>query len=173
MSTGEIAVWQDFFGIVAQIGATLTGLLLVGITISLNAVLQAKGYLYRGFAALYLQFETVVLGIFGMLPGQSGLVLGIEFIGTGIAVLTGIRIFARSFPEDETSHVLGSAGPRAVREILLYVATLAPVMAGLGLIFDWTGALYWVVPAEIACLYLSVANAWVFAIEIPRKNAGL
>src|SRR5258705_13975896 len=108
MTANDILAWQGFFGIVAQIGATLTGLLFVGLTISLGSVLQAKGYLYRGFAALYLQFETVVLGLCGILPGQSAFALGLEFTFTGLAVLAGIKIFGRSFPEDENSHVLGS-----------------------------------------------------------------
>lgn len=169
MTATDILAWQGFFGIVAQIGATLTGLLFVGLTISLGSVLQAKGYLYRGFAALYLQFETVVLGLCGILPGQSGTALGAEFIFIGLAVLTGIRIFGRSFPEDENSYVLGSKGPRLVREVLLYTATLAPVISGISLIAHLPGALYWILPAEIACLYLSIANSWVFAIEIPRR----
>ncbi len=170
MTAADIAQWQNVFGIVAQIGATLTGLLFVGLTISLGSVLQARGYLYRGFAALYLQFETVVLGLVGMLPGQGATALGLEFIVVGLAVLTGIKLFGRAFPEDENSHVLGSKGPRTVREVLLYTATLSPVIAGLSLIFHIPGALYWIAPAEIACLYLSIANSWIFAVEIPRRT---
>ncbi len=32
-------------------------------------------------------------------------------------------------------------------------------------------ALYLLIPSEIACLYLSIGNAWVFAVEIPRRAA--
>ena len=57
MSTSDIAVWQVWFGIVAQIGATLAGLLFVGLTISLQHVIAARGYLSRAFSALFLQLE--------------------------------------------------------------------------------------------------------------------
>ena len=42
--------------------------------------------------------------------------------------------------------------------------------AGIGLIAGFTGALYLLVPAAVGCLYLSIGNAWVFAVEIPRRK---
>jgi hypothetical protein len=65
--------------------------------------------------------------------------------------------------------VLGSRGPRTVRMILAWIATLFPVVTGVGLIAGRPSALYFLIPAEIACLYLSIGNAWVFAVEIPRR----
>ena len=75
-----------------------------------------------------------------------------------------------SFPEDERSHVLGSKGARAVREVLIHAATLLPVVAGGLLIAHAAGALYWLIPSEVISLYLSIGLAWVFAIEIPRRQ---
>ncbi len=99
--------------------------------------------------------------------------LGLEFIVTGLAFITGISIFAYNFREDEQSHVLGSKGPRTVRKVLSYAGTLLPAVAGVGLIARMPWALYFLIPAEIACLYLSIGNAWVFAVEIPRRMAAL
>jgi hypothetical protein len=48
---------------------------------------------------------------------------------------------------------------------------LLPVLAGIGLVLGDARALYLVIPSEIACLYLSIGNAWVFAVEIPRRAA--
>jgi hypothetical protein len=53
--------------------------------------------------------------------------------------------------------------------LLSWIATLAPVAAGVGLIYGRAATLYCLIPAEIACLYLSIGNAWVFAVEIPRR----
>jgi hypothetical protein len=171
MTESAILNWHDYFVTVAQVSATLAGLLFVGLTIRLSQVLQGYGYLMRAFTALFLQFEMLLVGLFAIVPGQPPFVLGFEMIVTGAAILGGISVFAHNFPESETSHVLGSKGPRTVRAILTYVGTLMPVAAGVGLIAKVPMALYFLIPGEIACLYLSIGNAWVFAVEIPRRAA--
>jgi hypothetical protein len=169
MNTGDIVVWQGFFGIVAQIGATLAGLLFVGLTISLQHVLAARGYLARAFSALFLQLQILLIGIFGILPGQPAGILGAEFIATGLALLIGIQAFARNFPEDEKSNVLGSPNLRLFRTSLTFTATLLPVASGIALILGWHYALYLLAPAIVTCVYQAIGYAWVFAVEIPRR----
>lgn len=172
MTATDILAWHDFFAAVAGAGATLAGLLFVGLTISLEHMLHARGYLSRAFTALFLQFEVLLLGLFALAPGQPAWVLGSEWIVAGLGVLAGIRVFARNFPEDENSAILGSSGLRAVRATLTALGTLLPVVAGACLIAGWPDAIYLVMPAIAACIYLSIGNAWVFAVEIPRRNAG-
>ena len=169
MTAEAILAWHDFFVTIAQIGATLAGLLFVGLTISLPHVLGVNGYLTRAFAALFLQFELLVIGLWGLLPAQSGVALGIEYIVTGAAFAIGIGVFAVNFPEDGRS-VLGTRGPRLVRAMFSFGGTLLPVAAGIGLLARWPGALYLLMPTAICCLYLSIGNAWVFAVEIPRRK---
>lgn len=169
MTAEAILAWHDFFETISQVGATLAGLLFVGLTISLPHVLGVTGYLSRAFAALFLQFEMLVIGLFGLLPGQSGLALGVEFIVTGLAFAIGIGVFARNFPEDGKS-VLGGRGPRLVRSVLGQGGTWLPVLAGIGLLAQQPKALYLLMPTAICCLYLSIGNAWVFAVEIPRRK---
>ncbi len=171
MTASDILAWHDFFAAVAGAGATLAGLLFVGLTISLEHIVQARGYLSRAFTALFLQFEILLIGLCALVPGQPGWVLGIEWIVAGVGVLLGITAFQRNFPEDENSMVLGSRGPRIVRFILTNIGTLLPAVAGGALFFGWTDALYLVIPAIAACIYLSIGYAWVFAVEIPRRNA--
>ncbi len=170
MTEAAILQWHEFFATIAAVGATLAGLLFVGLTISLRHMLHAGGYLSRAFAALFLQFETLVIGLFGLVPGQPPWVLGSEFVLVGVAVLIGIVVFARNFPEDEFSPVLGSIWPRRVRATLTAGGTLLPALAGLSLIVGMPGGLYLLMPAQICSLYLSIGNAWVFAVEIPRRQ---
>ena len=169
MDESAILAWQSYFVTIAAVSATLAGLLFVGLTISLSQVLQGYGYLSRAFIALFMQFEMLLLGIFGIVPGQPAWVLGSEFIVTGLSILTGVSIFAYHFPESALSAVLGSRGPRTVRAILGYGGTLLPVVAGIGMILGTPLSLYLLIPSEIAALYLSIGNAWVFAVEIPRR----
>ncbi len=56
-----------------------------------------------------------------------------------------------------------------MRAILGYGGTLFPVLAGIGLLAGEPLSLYLLIPSEIAALYLSIGNAWVFAVEIPRR----
>src|SRR5215475_6780518 len=104
MTQAAILAWNNYFVTIAAVSATLAGLLFVGLTISLSQVLQGYGYLSRAFTALFMQFEMLLLGIFGIVPGQPAWVLGIEFIATGAGILTGISIFAYHFPESALSH---------------------------------------------------------------------
>ncbi|HEX2590330.1 MAG TPA: hypothetical protein VHL34_02490 [Rhizomicrobium sp.] len=172
MTAADILAWHDFFAAVAGAGATLAGLLFVGLTISLDNIVKARGYLSRAFTALFLQFEILLVGLVALVPGQPGWVLGIEWIIAGVGVLTGITVFRRNFPEDENSMVLSSRFPRIVRFTLTNTGTLLPAIAGVALFFDFKEALYLVIPAIAACIYLSIGYAWVFAVEIPRRSAG-
>jgi hypothetical protein len=169
MNSADIAAWQTVFGIFAQIGATLAGLLFVGLTISLQHVIAARGYLSRAFSALFLQLEILLIGLFGILPGQPPYVLGIEFMVIGILLFVGIHAFAGNFPEDENSTVLGSPMLRLFRAALTWIATLMPVVSGVALIFGLRGALYLLLPSVVACVYQAIGYAWVFAVEIPRR----
>jgi hypothetical protein len=171
MTAAAILEWHDFFVTTAEAGATLAGLLFVALTISLRHMLHAGGYLSRAFTALFLQFETLLIGLFGLVPEQPAWVLGLEIIASGAAILIGIQTFANNFPEDSSSTVLGSIWPRRVRMLLSYAGTLLPVAAGGSLVAGWPGGLYLLLPTQICCLYLSFGNAWVFAVEIPRREA--
>ncbi len=106
-----------------------------------------------------------------MIPHQPGWVLGAEFALAGSAVLTAIAIFSHNFPEDELSEVLGSKWPRRVRLVLTLGGTLFPVAAGACLVAGMPDGLYLLMPGQVCCLYLSIGNAWVFAVEIPRRKA--
>lgn len=171
MTMTAIAAWHDFFAAIAEVGATLSGLLFVGLTISLRHMLHAGGYLSRAFAALFLQFETLLIGLFGLVPGQPAWQLGAEFVVAGLAILTGILVFAHNFPEDAFSHVLGSRWPRRIRAVFVFGGTLLPALAGALLIAGRPYGLFLLMPAQVCCLYLSIGNAWVFAVEIPRRQA--
>ena len=169
MTEALLLSWHDYFITVAQVSATLAGLLFVGITISLGHMLAVRGYLYRAWAALFVQFEALLIGLFALIPGQAPAWLGGEYIAAGLGVLAAIRVFGHYFPDDERAYVLGSKGSRLVREVLIHTATLLPVAAGAFLIAGSARAFLWLIPSEVIGLYLSFGLAWVFAIEIPRR----
>jgi hypothetical protein len=79
-------------------------------------------------------------------------------------------LFARRFPEGSSSPIMGQRIWRWGRLLVTSVATLSPVMAGILLIAGVRLAMYFVVPAILASGYLSIAYAWVFTVEIPRRQ---
>ncbi len=104
ITPNDILAWHDFFVTVAQVGATLAGLIFVGLTISLPHILKADGYLTRAFAALFVQFEMLVIGVDRAYSRPAiRYFLGVEFIATGLALSAAIFVFARNFREDENS----------------------------------------------------------------------
>jgi len=170
MTESDILAWHDFFDTVAQVGATLAGLIFVGLTISLPHILKADGYLSRAFAALFVQFELLIIAISAIIPGQPRNLLGLEFIATALALFAAIMLFARQFPEDGNSSFMGARIWRWGRLFVTSVATLSPAVAGVLLIAGYKFAMYFVVPAILASGYLSIAYAWVFTVEIPRRQ---
>ncbi len=170
MTEAALNLWHDYFITVAQVSATLAGLLFVGLTISLSHVLAGTAYMNRAFVALFLQFEMLLIGIFGVVPGQPVWVVGAEFIVTGLAILAGTSVFVLNFPEDPAS-VLGSRGPRTVRMVLAWIGTLFPVVTGIGVIADWPSALYFLRSRHadrVLCISRSVTPG-CSAVEIPRR----
>ena len=168
MTPDDIMEWHDFFITIATVGATLAGLLFIGLTISLPHLVGTQGYLTRAFTALFMQFEIALVGIFGLIPRQPIIAFGLELLVTGVAVFIGITMFWMHFPENPNA-VLGGPIPKAVRYIFAIIGTLFPALAGLLLMAGFAGALYFLMPAVVCALYLSIANAWVFAIEVPRR----
>lgn len=170
MSASDFLAWHDFFAVVAQVGATLAGLLFVGLTISLEHLLAARGYLGRAFAALYLQLQILLIGIFGLIPAQPAWALGTELFVTGASFLAGISVFTHYFPEDEKSYVMGSPGMQRLRVFFNIASTSLPALSGLALLLGIRGALYILIPAVVTCVYVSIGYAWAFAVEIPRRQ---
>ena len=97
---------------------------------------------------------------------------GARLLGAAADFIEACRVYLarHNFPEDEYSHVLGSVWPRRIRRTLTLGGTLFPVAAGVSLILNWPPGLHFLMPAQICCLYLSIGNAWVFAVEIPRRK---
>ena len=169
MTPELILTWHDYFVTVAQASATLAGLLFVGVTISLNHLLQGRGYLVPRVGRALPAVRGLADRPFWRHPRTAG-------SGAWWRIRRGRPRNSRRdphfrayFPEDEASYVLGSKGARVAREVLLHVAILLPVASGLSLLFARAGALYWLIPGEVISLYLSIGLAWVFAVEIPRR----
>ncbi len=77
--------WAKFF--VAEVGASaaLVGLLFVAVSINLTKIIQFPTLPGRAFEALVILVLVLFVATFGLVPGQSSPVLGIEISSTALA----------------------------------------------------------------------------------------
>jgi hypothetical protein len=163
--SGVAAGWENFF--VAEVGAAaaLSGLIFVAVSINLNRILTIPHLPERAGETLILLMGVLTIASFGLVPGQTGLLLGPELASMGLLVsIASIRLQRR---------VAASPSPDGVRWLRLRIITtqassLPFVIAGVGLFFGYDRAIGWVVPGTVASFGASMLNAWVLLVEIQR-----
>jgi hypothetical protein len=157
-------VWHEFFVGVAGAAAALTGLLFVSLSINLRQILGQEWLPRRAGLALMLLFETLVIAILGLVPGQSPGVLGVEYLSLGgIMWLFAIGVYTVRRPA-----VGDYRAPIVLGAVTSQLATLPVLVAGVSLIARSGGGLYWLVPAIVLLLGIGVMHAWVLLVEILR-----
>lgn len=154
--------WQVLFGAVAAASAALTGLLFVGLSINLKRVIGTPEHLGRAREVLGQLLSLLVLSIILLIPGQSRLLLGAELILLG-ATLAGVSVFLhrQTFQRIE-------AGRRmrwGARVAVFHVGTLAIPSAGVSLVLNRYGGLFWLVITVLIYFLWSTINAWTLVVQ--------
>ncbi len=157
--------WVSFFGSSASVAATLTGLVVVAISINLARILEAAQLPARAAGALVPLTAVVVVSLVGLIPDQSTRALGLEILGAGLAAWAlAAALLHRSMPAPSQASRLRRWSFRA----LTHSQNLPFLVAGALLALGVPGGLYWIVPGVIVCLLAGILNTWVLLIEILR-----
>ena len=157
--------WNDFYVAVAGAAAALTGLIFVGISISLTKILTAPTLPNRAFVSLTLLLSILTISILFLVPKQSTIWAGWTLLLIGFfiwAVVT--RIDVKNYKQIEKNY------KRHYLLLLLLdqLAVLPYIIGGIIILLAGSTGFYWVIPAIIFSFIKSVLDAWVLLVEINR-----
>lgn len=165
MSAYVAAEWKDFGVAVLGAAAALSGLLFASVSINIERIMAEARLPARAGQTLVLFVTPVVLCTCLLTPHQPRGALGAELIVTGAiagALLLRInRPSNRTDQEPPTGWLLTRFVPSLAIPLLLGVA-------GISLIIQSGGGLYWVAPATLLAILAGLVNTWVLLVEILR-----
>lgn len=165
MTAYTASAWTDLGATAAATAATLAGLLFVAVSINLRSILKYPHLPARAGQTLILLGTPLVTGVLLVVPGQSRVALGWELLATGV-VIEGfqLRIDLRTQRSPQETRLTWAAG--RVLPPILSCGCLA--IAGITLLAQAGGGLYWVVPSVLAAIVFGLVNVWVLLVEILR-----
>ncbi len=170
MTAYDPAQWSDFA--LAQLGgsAALLGLVFVGMSINLKEFVGTSSLVNRALEAIVLLGTVLVSATAVLIPAQEREVVGVELVVVGVLVtLIVLRLQVgyrgHTVPSGDRGPTRGSI---TSRRVLGLGSTVLIAIAGVLLVAEAGGGLYWW-PAAIVAAYLgAIVNAWVLLVEILR-----
>jgi len=153
------------FATQAGVGAALTGLVFVALSINLKQILALPSLAGRAGEALLLLLLPVVNGLIGVLPQTSSRALGGELLGIAAVLWILVSWILRA------GHKAARARPAhefVTRAAAAQSAVLPAVIAGCLLLSGNSSGLWWQAAATLLCIVAGVADAWVLLVEILR-----
>jgi hypothetical protein len=157
--------WHDLFVATAGASAALLGLLFVAVSINLERILAYEGLPERALETLLLLLGVLIVGIIGLIPAQSTVVLGLELLVVAAAIAA-IVLRLPATRVEETGKEPGSW--RLSRIGVRLMGTLPLVIGALSILLEVGGGLYWIAAGIVLAIVGAVANAWVLLVEILR-----
>ena len=170
MSAYTLANWQNFFAAEAGAAAALTGLIFVAISINLTRIIGHPALPGRAGDALCKLGAILVIATIGLVPGMAVTTTGVLIGATGLVAWLGcmvpqIRLLRRRVPEwnwpTHRQWILH-------RLIVAQCATVPLMIAGVSLVLQRGGGLYWLLPGVIFSFVGGIIGAWILLVEILR-----
>jgi|SRR5579862_2170449 len=158
-------MWTNFFSAVAGAAATLTGLIFVGVSISLARILSIPSLPDRALQSLMLLGTVLITSLLYLVPGQSIRLLGIELFLIGIlAWPIALKLDLGMLRNSNSLY----KGKFRLNMLLTQLAVLPYIVAGTIAICRGPKGLYWLVPGLLFSFAKAVLDAWVLLVEINR-----
>jgi hypothetical protein len=157
-----IGVWRSP---TASAAAALTGLLFVALSINLRQIIANPGLIARAVEVLIVLSAALILSTLLLMPGQPTGAAAIEIIITAVAVSA---VTARIQISTDRRALGISRLAFATRIIGAHTGSFLLVVGAISLLAQTGGGLYWVVPALLAMIVVSIIGAWIMLVEIVR-----
>ncbi len=157
--------WDDYFSATASSAAALTGLIFVGVSISLAKILSIATLPNRALISLVLLLTILISSILFLVPQQTQASTGVEILMLGIIVWVFISIL-----DIQIFRLKESVYKRlyVINMIIDQIAVIPYLIGGFKILSIDDKGIYWIVPAIIFSIIKAVLDAWVLLIEINR-----
>jgi hypothetical protein len=167
MSAYHAEEWVEFGVALAGAAAVLAGLVFVSVSINLEKVLEIHGLPGRAGESIVMFAGVLILSTCLLMPGQSRVALGVELLVGGALLLTLLVLIALPGLNRPTRQPLSW---RITRIVLALAASVPVIVAGLSLLVERGGGLYWLAAAFMLSFAAGIGNAWVLLVEIVRDE---
>jgi hypothetical protein len=155
--------WAIFFSAELAVLATLTGLVVVAISINLPRILSYPHLPTRAGEALIGPVGAITATSLVLIPEQPPMLLGAEVIVVGLVMVVAPIIFqARAWAARK------DAWQRWMRAVSTTGFSAAFVIGGALVLYGARAGLYWIAAGDILGIAAIVLSAWVLMVEILR-----
>jgi hypothetical protein len=167
VSAYDIHAWVEFGVAVAGAAAVLTGLVFVAVSINLERVLAVPGVPDRAGESVLMFVAVLIYSLFLLVPGQSTTALGVELLITGLIFAAVLVLVAALGFRRPTFQPLSW---KITRLVAALGSSVPAVVAGVTLMAEAGGGIYWLFAAIVLAFLAGIGNAWVLLVEIVRDE---
>lgn len=156
--------WANF--LVAQVGASaaLLGLLFVGVSLNLSAILAARHLPRRALLAMALLLVVMLISMVALVPRLPVPALGAVILGLGVVLFVSGHHIERVLYRSRAVSL-----PKFVANLVLFECAVVPyLVAGALMAGGLAGGPYWLAAGMILSTVKAVSDAWVLLVEINR-----
>lgn len=162
----DAAHWHEFGVALAGVGAALTGLLFVAVSINITRILAQPSLPIRAGETLTILVSQLLVALLLLVPGQSNNALGAEILVLGLVLAA---VFLRTRVRAQRDRQRGDPPEWSyVPLVIVTLSTLPLLIAGATLIAGAGGGIYWVLVSTVLGVVGASINAWIFLVEILR-----
>jgi len=157
--------WSDFFVAIVGAAAALTGLIFVGVSISLSKILSVPRLTGRASESLILLLVVLTVSALCLVPNHSACLIGAEVLAIGVVVwAVSLRLDVEMLRKSEVQFK-----KYAWQNMLFTQLSIIPyLIAGIMMLCQGYEGIYWLIPGIIFSFIKAVLDAWVLLVEIHR-----